>query len=100
MNREKFTPDTDTEEVEPASEPAEATGERAVQVATDGGLVLEDPDIDESEDGTQASERDVRLEANRIATEAVANADGPLADFKVFCVTIEATQDTLLRLKD
>jgi hypothetical protein len=26
-----------------------------------------------------------------------ANADGPLADFDVFCLTVEATQDTLLR---
>lgn len=86
-NREKFTPDTESEDVEP--DPVDATGERAV--ATDGGVVLEEP-----ESGRPA-DRDVRLAANRIATEAVANADGPLADFDVFCLTVEATQDTLLR---
>jgi hypothetical protein len=95
-NREKFTPDTEGEDVEPESEPADVKPERAVQVVTDGGVVLEDPDTDPDEDDESAADRDVRLEANRIATEAVANADGPLADFDVFCVTVEATQDTLL----
>jgi hypothetical protein len=38
-NGEKFTPDTEIKDVEP--EPADTTGERAVQVATDGGRVFE-----------------------------------------------------------
>jgi hypothetical protein len=76
-------------------EPADAKPERAV--ATDGGVVLEDPESEDGADDGRPADRDVRLEANRIATEAVANADGPLADFDVFCVTVEATQDTLLR---
>jgi hypothetical protein len=101
-NREKFTPDTEGGDVEPESADVEASGERAVRVATDGGVVLEEPESDEDgEDGEdekgRPADRDVRLEANRIATEAVANADGPLADFDVFCLTVEATQDTLLR---
>jgi predicted nucleic acid-binding Zn finger protein len=106
-NREKFTPDTESEDVEPEPEPVDAKPEGAVQVATDGGVVLEEPDTDtdtdadadeddESESGRPV-DRDIRLEANRIATEAVAESDGPLADFDVFCVTVEATQDTILR---
>jgi hypothetical protein len=72
-------------------------------VATDGGQVLESgPEraAETSASGAEepaAADRDVRLEANRIATEAVANADGPLTDFDVFCLTVEATQDILLR---
>lgn len=95
-------------DIEPEPEPevdgvtvADAKPERAVQVATDGGVVLADPDADEDDESKSAAgrvaDRDVRLEANRIATEAVAEADGPLADFDVFCLTVEATQDTLLR---
>lgn len=30
--------------------------------------------------------------------ESVANADGDIGDFDVFCVTVEATQDTLLEV--
>lgn len=37
------------------------------------------------------------IEANRIASEAVADADGRLPDFDAFCVTVELTQDMLLR---
>jgi hypothetical protein len=97
-NREKFTPSTDTEDIEP--EPADATGKRAV--ATDGGVVLEEPGAEkdgknESEDAARPADQDIRLGTNRIATEAVANANGPLADFGVFCLTVEATQDTILR---
>ena len=35
-------------------------------------------------------------ESNRIASEAVTNADSRLPDFDMFCVTIELIQDTLL----
>jgi hypothetical protein len=64
-------------------------------------VILEEPESDEeNEDIARADDRNVRLEANRIATEAVANADGPLADFDVFCVTVELTTDSLLRFLD
>jgi hypothetical protein len=56
-----------------------------------------DADEDDESESESAADRDIRLEANRIGTEAVANADGHLADFEVFCATVEATQDTLLR---
>ena len=95
-------------ESEPEPEPeieVEPVEQAARAVVTDGGQLLEGEPEPEPRDGsaeTTGAEVDGpvhhSLEANRIAAETVADADGRLPDFHVYCAVVEETQDTLLKM--